>query len=210
MRNNPEAKKKNLRERLVKSAEALIAKNGLRGLKARDVTKDAGCALGAIYNAVRDLDELVMLVNARTLARLGQALRDALPENDDPIQMMHALAQAYVKFAQTETRLWSTIFNHRLPDGVDVPDWHAAEYAVLIEEIIAPLSKMRPDLQGSALKLRAQTIFAAVHGVVQLSIHGRFVGTPRDELASEVKALVNAMTRGINRTQQSPTGQSLG
>lgn len=198
MGNSRETKKQDLRDRLILAAETLIAQNGLRGLKARDITKEAGCALGAIYNAVQDLDELVMLVNSRTLARLGQVLHDAVPESSSPKEKMQALARAYVEFAQGNTALWSTIFNHRLPDGAEVPEWHAAEYAVLIEEIILPLSKMRPDLDAQALRLRAQTLFASVHGVVQLSIHGRFVGTPAEVLAQEVEALVEAMTRGID------------
>lgn len=198
MGNNRETNKQNLRDRLVKAAEAQIAENGLRGIKARDITKEAGCALGAIYNVVEGLDELVMRVNSRTLARLGQVLRDAVPKGAAPNDSMQALARAYVDFAQTHTTLWSAIFNHRLPTGMEIPDWHAAEYGVLIQEIIAPLSKMRPDLDAIALRLRAQTLFASVHGVVQLSIHGRFVGTPRDELAGEVEALVEAMTRGID------------
>lgn len=193
-----DAKRQDLRNRLIDAAEALIAENGLRGLKARDITASAGCALGALYNAVQDLDQLIILVNSRTIARLRRDLRDAVPGNAEPAAVMQALARAYVDFALTHTNLWSAIFNHRLPDGVEVPDWHAAEYAVLIEQIIAPLSQMRPDLSDKMLRLRAQTLFASVHGVVQLSIHGRFVGAPKDALASEVKALVDAMTRGIH------------
>ena len=151
-----------------------------------------------LYNAVQDLDQLVMLVNSRTLERLGNALRAAVTSEQVPAETMQALARTYVEFAESDTNLWSAIFNHRLPEGTEVPDWHGAEYAVLIKEIIAPLSLMRPDLDVTQLRFRAQTMFAAVHGVVQLSIHGRFVGTPREMLASEVEALLEAMTRGIH------------
>ncbi|MEH6738595.1 MAG: WHG domain-containing protein, partial [Sulfitobacter sp.] len=94
--------------------------------------------------------------------------------------------------------LWSAIFNHKMAIGAEVPDWHKAEYPVLIAEIIAPLGQLRPDLPPEALTLRAQTLFASVHGVVQLAIHGRFVGVPVSSLKSEVAALVDAMTRGIH------------
>ena len=77
MSNNREKKREDLKERLTTAAEALIIEHGLGGLKARDVTQRAGCALGAIYNAVADLDELVMRVNSRTLQRLGAALAPA-------------------------------------------------------------------------------------------------------------------------------------
>lgn len=193
-----QTKREDLRNRLIKAAEAQIAEQGLKGLKARDVTSAAGCSLGALYNAVEDLDRLVILVNSRTLTRLGEALRQAVPQDASPAGTMQALALAYAEFAINNMRLWSAIFAHRLPEGVDIPDWHKVEHAVLIEQIIQPLSVMRPDLNGEMLRLRAQTMFAAVHGVVQLSFHGRHVGTPAEFLKSEVVALVDALTRGTH------------
>ena len=114
---------------------------------------------------------------------------------------MHVLAAAYVRFALENTAAWSAIFNHTPSGGALLPDWHTSEYTVLIAEIIAPLAQLRPDLSEDALRLRAQTVFAAVHGVVQLSIHGRYVGVPTDLLASEVDALVDAMIRGISEAK---------
>ncbi len=198
MGSKSESKREALRVRLVDAAEARIAAQGLRGLKARDVTADAGCSLGALYNSVEDLDRLVILVNSRTLNRLGDVLRDAVVVDVTPTETIQSLARAYIDFAVNNSRLWSAIFFHRLPDDVEIPDWYKKEHAVLIEQIIAPLAAMRPDLGLEALRLRAQTMFAAVHGVVQLSFHGRHVGTPPECLASEVEALVDALTRGTH------------
>lgn len=192
------SKREDLRKRLVDAAESEIAEKGLKGLKARDVTAKAGCALGALYNSVQDLDQLVILVNSRTLGHLGETLRAAVPANASPVEVMKSLAGAYVAFAIAHPRLWSAVFFHRLPDGVEMPEWYKNEHAVLIAQLIEPLSKLRPDLAPDALRLRAQTLFAAVHGVVQLSFHGRYVGTPIELLESEVLALVDAMTRGLS------------
>jgi AcrR family transcriptional regulator len=41
-----------LKEALAAAAERTIATGGLRGLKARDLAAEAGCAVGAIYNVV--------------------------------------------------------------------------------------------------------------------------------------------------------------
>ena len=198
MGSKSESKREALRARLVDAAEARIAAQGLRGLKARDVTADAGCSLGALYNSVEDLDRLVILVNSRTLNRLGEVLRDAVPDGATPTETIQSLARAYIDFAVENSRLWSAIFFHRLPDDVEIPDWYKKEHSVLIEQIIAPLAEMRPDLGPEALRLRAQTMFAAVHGVAQLSFHGRHVGTPPECLPSEVEALVEALTRGTH------------
>jgi len=200
-----EARREALRTRLVDAAEELIEQNGLRGLKARDITAKAECALGALYNAVESLDHLIVLVNSRTLTRLGEASLAAVPVEASAEDKMFALARIYVSFAVENPNLWSALFTHRLPDGVETPDWHRAEFAALITQIVAPLAELRPDLTGEALHQRAQTLFAAVHGVVQLSIYGFDVGAPRGQLAREVEALVNAMMHGIRQTPVSTT-----
>lgn len=198
METTRDAKRADLKKRLLDAAEAQLADKGLGGLKAREITTQAGCALGALYNAYDDLDTLVLYVNSRTLARLGDALLATQADDTaaSPEKAMQALAAAYVGFALDNGRLWSALFDHRLPEGVETPDWHKQDHAVLIEVLLKPLSALRPDLDSGALTLRARTLFAAVNGVVQLSLQGRFVGVPRDQLASEVAALVSAMTRG--------------
>lgn len=185
--------------RLVAAAEAEIAEKGLLGLKARDVTARAGCALGAIYTAVADLDELILRVNSRTLARLGEALAPA-SRAGGPEMVTLALADAYAVFALENRRLWSALFEHRLPEGVTMPDWHRAEHEVLIAQIGAPLSKLRPDLPDAALQLRVRTLFGAVHGVVHLALQGRLVGVPEAALRQELAALVTALGLGARQS----------
>jgi AcrR family transcriptional regulator len=188
-------RKIDLRTRLIAAAEAEIAEKGLLGLKARDVTQRAGCALGAIYNAVADLDELVMRVNSRTLERLGAALASASGAGS-PEAVTLALADTYAVFALENRRLWSALFEHRLPEGVEMPDWHRQEHEVLIARIVAPLQRLRPDLPEAEVKVRVRTLFGAVHGVVHLALQGRLVGVPEPLLRQEVAALVGALVLG--------------
>ena len=197
MGNKREAARDDMRTRLIDAAETRIAAKGLAGLKAREVTADAGVALGGLFNAFADLDDLVLQVNSRTLQRLGDTLRATCVPGLGPKDALAALAQAYVSFALQQFQLWSALFNHRLPDGVEPPDWYRADHAVLIEQIIGPLAMLRPDLDAAMILQRAKTVFAAVHGVVQLSLRGRFVGVARQDLGGEVAALVAAMTRGL-------------
>ncbi|MGB7269846.1 MAG: TetR/AcrR family transcriptional regulator [Albidovulum sp.] len=197
MRNKRAAKKEDLRARLIDAAEAQIVEKGLSGLKAREVTEAAGCALGALYTAFDDIDQLILQVNSRTLARMGVALQEAtVGGGTGPGDRLAALALGYVDFALGNLMLWKTVFNHRLPEGVMIPDWHREEHEVLIREIVGPLAQLRPDLGPEMLVQRAKTLFAAVHGVVHLALQGRFVGIARAELKPEVLALVALMVRG--------------
>ncbi len=196
-------RKADLRTRLIAAAEAEIAEKGLLGLKARDVTQRAGCALGAIYNAVADLDELVMRVNSRTLERLGAALAPA-SNAGSPEAVTLALADAYAVFALENRRLWSALFEHRLPEGVEMPDWHRLEHEVLIARIVQPLRQLRPDLPEEEIRLRVRTLFGAVHGVVHLALQGRLVGVPEPQLRQEVAALVGALVVGARFARPAP------
>jgi AcrR family transcriptional regulator len=202
MTDTPEPDRKaDLRQRLIAAAEAEIAEKGLSGLKARDVTGRAGCALGALYNAVADLDELILRVNSRTLERLGAALAPASAAGD-PAAVTLALADAYAVFALENRRLWSALFEHRLPEGTDMPDWHRQDHEVLIARIGAPLAALRPDLPADAIRLRVRTLFGAVHGVVHLALQGRLVGVPEPLLRQEVAALVMALVAGARLAAQ--------
>ncbi|WP_330629308.1 TetR/AcrR family transcriptional regulator [Thioclava sp. FTW29] len=190
---NKDAKREDLKQRLITAAEDQIREHGLGGLKARAVTAQAGCALGALYNAVEDLDMLVLHVNSKTLARLGQELAQAVRPDMTAKAALLALAHAYVAFATQNERLWIALFEHRLPEGRDIPDWHKQDHEQLIAQINGPLSQLVPGLSGDQLSMRGRTLFAAVQGVVHLSFKGRFVGVPREHLQSEVAALVTAL-----------------
>jgi AcrR family transcriptional regulator len=197
--------RKELRRRLLDTAERHIAEQGLASLKAREMTAEAGVALGSIYNAFENLDLLILHVNARTLARLNETLAAAAYDGLDPAAKMVALARGYVRFALENRRLWAALFDHRLPEGVEVPEWHRAAHVEIMRLIGVPLAQLRPDLTREQLGFRARTLFAAVHGVVHLSLTGQFVGTPREHLEAEVVALVEQLVRGTPAEAESAT-----
>ncbi len=198
MTSNREEKRADLKRRLIEAAEAEIAAHGLAGLKARAVTTRAGCALGALYTAFEDLDMLVIEVNSRTLARLGAALGTDLPQ-DSPESALQALAARYADFAVANRPLWLALFEHRMSEGREVPDWHRRDHAVLVELIVPQLARLRPDMSPEALALRARTTFAAAHGVIHLALQGRFVGVPMAALKSEIAGLVETLTAGARQ-----------
>src|SRR5205823_13199976 len=100
-----------LREQLIDAAERTIAGKGLAGLRARDLAREAGCAVGTIYNVFEHLDELILCVGLRTLAMLDTALgavRSARPYGspEDAADDLVRLALAYLEFAAAHTVRW--------------------------------------------------------------------------------------------------------
>jgi len=187
--------RRELTRSLLDAAAKRISNQGLDALRARDVTNDAGCGLGTIYKCFADLDDLIIHVNSVTLSRLKLALTEASRGRTDPIDVLKALAFAYVDFAQNRSQLWRALFEHRLPEGQQVPDWYQQENTALLDFIIQPVAALEPDLTDQQLGSRSRTLFAAIHGVVSISLEGRFVGLEDSVLKDEIDELVERMAR---------------
>jgi len=181
-----------LRERLIDAAEAAIVAKGLSGLKARDIAAQAGCAVGAIYTAFEDLDELVLRVNERTLGRLEQALPAAAGDTG-----LRDLATAYLAFARAEEPRWRALFEHRLPQGKDVPDWYASARQSLFTRLEAPLAEIAPAADRAQTALLAKTLFSAVHGVVALGMEEKIGPTSAAALEAQVDTLARLLAVGL-------------
>lgn len=194
----PTARRVKLREQLLPLARTRIADRGLTGFRARDLAADAGCALGTIYNAFDDLDELVLYVNSGTLADLDQKLRDAVAAaQQPPVEQLVALAHAYLDFAIEHPHLWMSLFEHRMPPGREVPAWHLQEHDVLFRHIARLLEELMGAPSPELVRLKARTLFSAVHGVVSLGLERRFIAVPADLLRTELADLVRACASSI-------------
>lgn len=191
-----ELKREDLRTRLIEAARGRIVAEGVSALRARDVTQDAGCALGGLYTVFADLYELVLYVNSTTLASLERSLALSEVEGAAPADRLRHLARGYLRFALENRHLWMALFEHKLPDGREVPRWHLEEHLFLIGFIAEPLAELQPDMSPEDRVIRARTLFGAVHGIISLSLEGRFVGLPVERLESEVDDLVRMIAAG--------------
>lgn len=188
-----EEKREDLKARLIEAARNRIAADGLANLRARDVTQDAGCALGGLYTAFADLDELIMHVNSSTLAALEQSLEETAADIDGPVDALRHLARGYLAFAVANRNLWRALFEHMRPT---TPEWHLNQHLFLIGLIAAPLAALQPTLAMEDRLIRARTLFGAVHGVISISLEGRFVGLPLERLEREIDDFVMLIARG--------------
>ncbi len=192
-----EARHQALRRALLAAAERRIAESGLDGLKARDLAREAGCALGALYMVFEDLDALVLAANARTLEALEAAVDRADQAPGDPVSRIQALAEAYFGFAAANRRRWSALFEHRMADGRPPPAWYVDRHARLFAHVEAPLAALRPGQDAAALAALARSLVSAVHGVVVLGLDEKLGPMPEAQLRAHVRLLSGALARGL-------------
>ena len=193
-----------LRDALVDAAEQTIATEGLRALRARDLAAQVGCAVGAIYNAVADLDELIYAVNARTLAALEQTFTAAgdagtVPSADSAIAQFVRLALAYTDFAAANRPRWHALFGHQPPVGREVPMSYMADQLRLFSYVEKPLQVLMPATTRERRTLLARSLFSAVHGIVVLGLEEKLQLIPLPVLREQVIFLVEAMGRGLTQ-----------
>jgi AcrR family transcriptional regulator len=190
------------RQALIEAAEAAIALGGLSNLKAREIATEAGCALGAIYNLVEDMDEIVFRVGSRTLARLETALREAVarrPLNStvEAVEHLVSIAIAYCRFAAANKNLWRTLFEHQMADGKSVPGWFIEQQMRLFEHPSAPLRMLIGPGSESEVAMMSRVLFAAVHGIVLFGVEERMISVPRDLLEQSIENFVRLSCVGL-------------
>src|SRR5215467_8175069 len=202
--NSTEQRRARLRDALVAAAERAIEQQGLATLRARALAQEVGCAVGAIYNVVEDLDDLVLLVNARTLAALERDLIAADHADAPPAQGANAaiarlvrMAIAYLDFAAAHTPRWRMLFEHRMPAGREVPAWYREQQQRLfayVEELLLELQAQESRVRRALL---ARSLFSAVHGLVVLGLEEKLQTLPLPVLREQVRFVVTAIGRGM-------------
>lgn len=178
-------------------------------MRARALAQEVGCAVGAIYNVVEDLDDLVLLVNARTLAAIERDLsaadqgRDAAaphsqaPDAQSAIARLVRMALAYLDYAAAHTPRWRALFEHRMPAGREVPGWYREQQQRLlahVEEFLLALQEQESRVRRALL---ARSLFSAVHGLVLLGLEEKLQPIPLPVLREQVRFVVAAIGRGM-------------
>lgn len=185
------------REALVDAAEKAIRTRGLAGLKTRELAQEIGVANGAVYNLVADVDELVLLVGSRTLARLDADLSAADAGSASPDAALVRIALAYCAFAAANLELWRALFEHRMAPEKPLPDWAVSEQMHLFRHIHQPLALLFPDRAADEISITARSLFSAVHGMVALGLEQRLVAVPLALLRQQITTMVKAMVTGL-------------
>ena len=152
---------------VTKAAEGLVRLEGLRGLGMRRLAAVIGYAPNSIYNAVGDLDTVMMRLNARTLERLHDALAVAIAADASPLDNAIALADAYLAFVGADPQVWSLLFEHAQAPDAPIPDWYRqalARATDLVDQVLAPMIADADERRQAVA-----TLWAGLHGLASLS-----------------------------------------
>lgn len=188
-----------LKMRLLQIAEQLLEDEGLAGLQARRLAKEADCSVGTIYNIFNGLDGLIVAANTQTLRAFGRSAELAIRRARDGTfeDKLMALAFAYLDFAIQHRKRLQAVFDFQMPerDGAAAYDDEQARLFALVERSI---EDHVPDAVERARV--ARSMFAAVHGIVVIAIDNKLGSFDSAETEKRVRFIVQAMARGLPKT----------
>lgn len=200
-----------LRQALIEAAERRIASEGVRGLKARDLAAEAGCAIGQIYNVWPDLDSLIIAVNGRTLDDLDELLlaakgSEGLAPAEEARALLLAQARAYLDFARHNGNRWRAVFEHRMAKPRPLPAWYREQQARLFSHVDRPLRTLLPRLAPAERAALGRSIFSAVHGMVWLGLEELLGRQTSEDLSRQIGLVVGALVTGLREDAAGAAG----
>lgn len=180
-----------LRKKIIDVAQHIIATEGLRKCTVRAITKQAGCALGALGYLFTGLEDVILAVNTRTLMEMGEYMfeKAQTEQDENVVSRLTSLALAYFTYAQEYFNQWEALFAFRFFKG-DLPEDYLEVRSNLILKITTLFSKDMQDQEKNIML--ARTMYEAVHGIVVLGIDARLGGTNQD-VVNRIRLLVSTM-----------------
>lgn len=160
---------------MLEHAGRLVTENGMTALSLRTLAADAGTSTTAVYSLFGGKSELLGALFEESFSSFGAAQR-GVPITGDVIVDLAALGHAYWTWAQSHPHLYSVMFSQVLADFA-----RNSEQAIAAVSTIEPLSSAvaagvrSGHLQGDSSTITF-AIWAAVHGVVSLSLAGCLSG----------------------------------
>ena len=134
------------RGRILSAAAAWFADHGYAATSIRDIAREVGVTVGAIYVHFASKDRLLAAVYEEGVRRIGEAVDGATRSVDDPWQRLEAAAAAHLKalldnasFARVVVRVVPTDVPEAARDLERLRDGYEARFRSLIDTLdIAP------------------------------------------------------------------------
>lgn len=183
-----------LRELALEAAEHIVQTQGVEALSTRKVATAIGYSVGSLYSVFSNLDDLCWQLNTRTLTELLEELERQQAE--EPKACLHAYGLIYLQFAQRHPERWRLLFEHRSPEGKQMPDALETQIATLFSYIDRCLATLFPAWSANELALRARTVWSGVHGIAQLQLGDKLFLQEPEGATQMLALLIDGLLKG--------------
>ena len=197
---------KDLRQKLLDAALALVAEVGPEAFTLREVARRAGVSHNAPYRHFVDKDDLLAAMAAQGFDRLTESMQSAMTRGQTAAERLRLSGRGYVQFALHWPQHVRVMFDGPRPEHPR-PEYAAAAqraFQTLLDAIVAAQSE--GSLPKGDPNTYAIASWSGVHGLAKLAIGGQLpLGAKRtlgfaDYLADVIASgIANAASDGRQR-----------
>ncbi|WP_395398014.1 TetR/AcrR family transcriptional regulator [Novosphingobium sp. BL-8A] len=173
---------------ILDAGQQLMEEVGFARFSAREVAKRIGYSVGTVMHVFGSVDGLVLEINTRTFILWAEWLERQL-EGTDGSARIRALVEGYFGFASQRRNLWSAIYEHRLPEGMDMPEDFARRRSGLMAVVEREVAAILTPTHAAEAPRLSRSLVATVHGHCSFALGGSFA------LMGETQPFDLAMTR---------------
>jgi AcrR family transcriptional regulator len=170
------------------AAEELVIQGGLSQLRVRNIAAKIGYTVGSIYMVFSNMDDLILHVKARSLDEIAEMMDQVQAPNAE--QRLEELAGVYIRYASQNFNRWSLVFEHRLPEGCEVPSWYQKKLDNVYGKFEAQFSIIAPDLTSNQCRQTALAFLGGIHGICSLLLTTQLAGLNDNDLEESVILLI--------------------
>ncbi len=170
------------------AAEELVVQGGLPQLRVRNIAAKIGYTVGSIYMVFSNMDDLILHVKGRALDELAEQMDRVKAPNAE--QRLEELAGVYIRYASQNLNRWGLVFEHRLPEGSEVPAWYQKKLDNVYGKFEAQFAVISPELTSSQCRQTALAFLGGVHGVCSLMLTTQLAGLNDNDLEESVILLI--------------------
>ena len=185
-----------LRLRILDASQAIIERDGLVGLSAREIARLIGYSPGTLYNIFESLDHVLLTLQVQLVGSSIEAMKSA-PRHSDPHKRLEALSAAYVDFALDNKKMWAVLFTHSLPADVAAPAAlhdQLNEGAAIICDALMPLMA---SASPTEVDVAARTFWAGLNGITAVAVTEKGLKITPATAQTYVKQLTSIYSRGL-------------
>jgi AcrR family transcriptional regulator len=184
--------KGNLRQKLLREAARIIARQGVEAVSMRKLSRRLGISRMAAYHHFEDKDDLLNAVGQDGFRLLAERLKTAARADVPALDALRAALGAYVRFSREETEFFRLMFTNVLKRPVRVNStaelepflFSSPEALAAFEALLRAVKRAQQEGAigaGEAL-IVANALWGFAHGVASLVIDNHLkIPCPVDE-----------------------------
>ena len=177
-----------LKAMVLDAAETIVIEEGFSALKMRRIAAEIGYTVGSIYMVFNNMDDLILHIKGRTLDAITDQM--TLVQCSSPEHCLEELARVYINYASQNLNRWSMVFEHRLPEDTETPEWYQEKIDNLYGKFEAQFALLAPRLTTEQRRHTALAFLGGLHGICVFMLTSHIGGLYQNDLEESVVLLI--------------------